>query len=105
MVVDRDSGREFRSSVNAVMVQKDFYLSKTEQGWSQEIERGLSKIEGSANTALTRMLSGDFPPSPSDRVAIADFIGVQFLRGQDMREGWREVELKDPLGNHFVFCG
>jgi hypothetical protein len=91
VMVSRDQKKRLSLNINQAYVQTDYYAVETGNGRSQEVEKLLSHIESEATTAIERMLSGKFPPSPDDRAAVAMFIGFQCLRGDEHREGYEQV--------------
>jgi hypothetical protein len=90
-MVSRDQKKRFPTDIRNACVQTDYYAVETGNGRTQEVEKLLSGIESDAATAIERMLSGKFPPSPEDRAAVAMFIGFQCLRGDEAREGYEQI--------------
>ncbi|NOK36946.1 DUF4238 domain-containing protein [Corallococcus exercitus] len=87
VMVSRDQKKRLPGQhIREVCAQTDYYTVETGNGPSQEVEKLLSRIEGEANTAIERMINGEFPPSATDREAVALFIGYQCLRGDESRQ-------------------
>src|SRR5690606_4741536 len=99
-MVSRDQLRSFVSGVRAACVERDFYAVETIEGWSQEVEKALSEIEGAAAPAVDRILKGGFPPNADDREAIAFMIAFQCMRGNDVRAMVEHVT--DHLGRLMI---
>jgi len=91
VMVSRDQKKRLPTDIRKACVQTDYYAVETDNGRTQAVEDFLGNIESEAATAIERMLSGKFPPSPEDREAVALFIGFQCLRGDEAREGYEQV--------------
>lgn len=87
VVAREDPARSFVTSLENVPVERDFYAVETDDGISQRVETELiAKVESDATPAIDRMLCGTFPPKVEDRINIAAFVALQYLRGWDTRE-------------------
>lgn len=81
-----DEGRP--GSVADTAVISNFYtFTPTGEGEaSVSVERLLSSVEAKARNALARLALGRlFPPQPTDRLALACFLALQFVRGPEQR--------------------
>ena len=79
-------------SVNNAAVESGFYTIVEESGEkSQRVEQLLSMVEGLANTAIERMLKGQFPPSTEDRTNLSLFMAFQTLRTPENRRGYEAM--------------
>jgi hypothetical protein len=90
-VVARDDlRRTFVASVDDVLAQRDFYTVDTDGEPSQEVEDLLSALDGKCAEMTRSLLNGVFPPVDENRVGVALFLTLQWVRGWGMR---RDMEL------------
>jgi hypothetical protein len=84
---DKKTGDWMDTHASNAAVRSDFYtVDLINEGASDEVERALGSIEGRMITALTHIDEGVWPPDEEDRRAIADFVGLQSVRGADFRD-------------------
>ncbi|TQF14238.1 DUF4238 domain-containing protein [Myxococcus llanfairpwllgwyngyllgogerychwyrndrobwllllantysiliogogogochensis] len=91
IMVSRDQKKRVSTDIKKACVQTDYYAVETNNGRMQDVEGLLSVIESNAAAAIENILSGKFPPSPTDREAIALFIGFQCVRGDETLQGYGQV--------------
>ena len=85
-VIARDDlRRTFVASVDDVLAQRDFYTVDTEGEPSQEVEDLLAALDGKCAEVTRRLLAGVFPPSDENRVDVALFLALLWVRGWGMR--------------------
>lgn len=81
---DKKMGDWMDTHASNAAVRSDFYtVDLINEGASDEVEKALGSIEGRMITALTHIDEGVWPPDEEDRRAIADFVGLQSVRGAD----------------------
>lgn len=90
VMISRDQKKKVTTDIKKACVQTDYYALETSDGRTQEVEQLLSRIESNAVGAIDNVLSGKFPPSATDREAIAQFIGFQCVRGDETRQGYEQ---------------
>lgn len=75
------------TKVDSVAAIRDFNTADdVDVGPSVAVERLLAKVDGEAARPVDRLATGVlFPPVPRDRVAIATWLGMQFVRGPTHR--------------------
>lgn len=85
--VDRVTGAKKRTTPNRATTKPHFYAVQRDDGrWDQSVEIAIGQqVEGPAAKAI-RNLDSCFPPSPSDREAIAKLVAVQLTRGESPRK-------------------
>lgn len=84
---DKSVGEWIETHASNAAVRSEFYtVDVIDEGASDEVERALGTIEGKMGVALTHIDGGAWPPSEEDRQAIADFVGLQSVRGPEVRE-------------------
>lgn len=85
---DAESGVEEIRNLKTAGVLRDFYLRERPDGDEiYDVEWSLGEAENAA-APLLRKLPKQWPPSPEDRNALAQFLGLQHLRGPAFRV-WR----------------
>lgn len=90
-----------RLSVRKAEVRKDFYTLRVDGVAPDHFEAELGKVETAAATAFTAILRDrQWPLAQANRLALAVWIAVQYLRGHDKRAmaaavhgSWRETEI------------
>lgn len=85
-MLDTTTGKWILTHASNAAVRNGFYtVDLIEEGPSDEVEKVLGRIESAMISALSRIDDGIWPPSEADRRALADFIGLQSVRGVDFR--------------------
>lgn len=81
------------TSPQKAATQTDFYAIEDKYGnKSISVEAYLSNVEGNAATVIRDiLLAGGFPPSESDKAALAQFMAFQIARGQNQRAALRQL--------------
>jgi hypothetical protein len=87
-VVTRDDlTKSYCASISDATVQRDFYALETDAGPSHVLETEvLAKAEGECKAPLSRLLGGTFPPTMQDRLLLAKFIALQWVRSENQTE-------------------
>lgn len=80
-MLDKQSDQWTTTHRRNAAVQTGFHTVDTVDGESDQVERALGRIEGAMATALRNIDSGRWPPNENDRRAIAEFLGLQVVRG------------------------
>lgn len=75
-----------RMGTPVVGVVNGFYTIETPDGSSDEVEDALMGLEGRANRVFDQLDDGQLPLTITDKVLLAEFIGVQMCRGQQYRD-------------------
>lgn len=84
---DRLEGKWLGTHASNAAVRSDFYtVDLVNEGASDEVEKALGLIEGRMAKALAHIDEGIWPPDEDDQRAIADFIGLQSVRGTECRD-------------------
>lgn len=84
---DKPSGEWIETHTSNAAVRSDFYtVDMINEGASDEVEKALGRIEGRMTIALGHIDDDVWPPAEEDRRAIADFVGLQSVRGIDFRD-------------------
>lgn len=84
---DKSGGEWIETHASNAAVRSNFYtVDLIEEGASDEVESALGTIEENMIHALARVDEGIWPPAEEDRQAIANFTGLQSVRGPDLRE-------------------
>lgn len=87
VMTDKRDARRIRTSVDAVMVIKDFYTVDTTSGKSYAVEIWLSQLEGRAAESLRKIDGGEFPlKSREDHDVLAVYIAFQLARGNEFHD-------------------
>lgn len=86
-------GRPHIQNVSDATVVKDFYSVPTASGEvSDYFERSFAELEGVAARALAITLAGtQWPLDPADKLALATWIALQFLRTESVRNSGTEM--------------
>lgn len=58
---------------------------ETDAGWTDALEKEISKLESVCAPVVKRLADGALPDNDRDREAIASFVALQFVRGKDAR--------------------
>lgn len=73
-------------TINDASVVKDFYSVRLPDGSISDVfEKQFSEIEGPASEALSKVLAGLHPIEGTERLALASWIALQHLRGEEIR--------------------
>ena len=113
---DAESGAEDIRNLRTAGVLRDFYLRERPDGEEiYDVEWSLGEAEN-ATAPLLRKLAQQWPPAPESRNAIAQFLGLQHLRGPAFRawrkrlvesaavsfadEGYSDDEIKAAVAHH-----
>ncbi|MDI1463361.1 DUF4238 domain-containing protein [Catellatospora sp. KI3] len=97
LVVQKTSGKRFRTHVTNAGAERDFYTYVGDDGELHgHAEQMLSKIEDQASSVIKNALGvfQVFPPQSEDRVLLATLIAFQMTRGRKTR---RALELQADL--------
>lgn len=87
---DAESGAEELRNLKTAGVLRDFYRRERPDGEEiYDVEWSLGEAENAA-APLLRRLPEQWPPSPDARNALAQFLGLQHVRGPAFR-GWRRT--------------
>jgi hypothetical protein len=98
---DKSTGEWIETHASNAAVRSDFYtVDLINEGASDEVENALGEIEGRMLTALRAIDQGEWPPDEEDRRAIADFVGLQSVRGTDFRDSIQDFY--DRVGQRWV---
>jgi hypothetical protein len=87
-VVHADGSRDYTTSTANAFAERDYYtVASVDAETDHEIiESGIySRAEGIADPALKRLVAGQFPPNPQDRMDFAGFMALQVTRGPHFR--------------------
>lgn len=91
--ISKEAGEVDLISVKRAAAEIDFNRIELPSGEvSYEIEHMLSWVENGAAPAIRRIRKGEFPPSDRDKDGLAGFLGLQFARGRNTRDGHQLVE-------------
>lgn len=85
-MLDMANGTWSMPHASDAAVRIGFYTVDMDTGPSDEVERALGTIEGGMIEVLRRLDHGLWPPDEQTRQAIANFVGLQVVRGADFRE-------------------
>lgn len=84
--VNRKTGQEHKSRVRKAARRAGFYALEDAEGqWHEDAEELMSQLEGDAAAALKLVRAG-IGRSLEEKAALATFIALQFVRGQDRRD-------------------
>lgn len=87
MMYDKAEAKWIETHASNAAVRSDFYtVDLLNEGASDEVERALGVIEGRMMSAVRTIDEGEWPPTEEGRQALADFIGLQSVRGTDFRD-------------------
>jgi Protein of unknown function (DUF4238) len=90
-MVGRD-GKEVRTGSKALAVENDFYTVECPDGGKDAIvEKALAEIDGQGAAAHSAFLRLEFPPEPEQKLAFAQWLGLQWVRGRSSRAGGKEL--------------
>jgi hypothetical protein len=87
VMTDKTDGRRIGTSLEAVMVMKDFYTVETTAGKNYAIEKQLADLEGRTAEVLRKIDQGEFPlRSSEDRALLAVYMAFQMARGTEFQD-------------------
>lgn len=90
-MLNRD-GKEVKTGSKALAVENDFYTVTNAEGEKDGIvEKALAEIDAQGAAAHSALLSYEFPLEPDQKVAFAEWIGLQWVRGRSSRATGREL--------------
>lgn len=102
-MVGRD-GSEVRTGSRALAVENDFYTVERPDGEKDAaVEKALAEIDGQGAAAHSAFLRREFPPEPEQKLAFAQWLGLQWVRGRSSRAGGEE--LADKLQKMLIRFG
>ncbi len=84
-VLDMPTGKEYLANVKDVTTRRHFYAVQGHPTNPNSFEDGLGSTEGRAARVLADVDAGVWPLPHDDRVQLAVFMTLQFLRGPDHR--------------------
>lgn len=84
-MTDRN-GKQIRTGVNALAVEKDFYTFTDKYGnKNSDLESIFAGVDSKASSARNAFLEGRFPPDKDQRQTFAEWLALQVLRGRAAR--------------------
>jgi hypothetical protein len=90
-MLNRD-GKEVKTGSKALAVENDFYTVTNPQGEKDGIvEKALAEIDAQGAAAHSALLRCEFPLEPEQKIAFAEWLGLQWVRGRSSRASGREL--------------
>jgi hypothetical protein len=98
------AGGEVRTGSKALAVENDFYTLELPDGEKDaSVEKALAEVDGQGAEAHRALLEFEFPLEPELKVAFAEWLGLQWLRGRSSRANGQE--LADKLQKMIIRFG
>lgn len=89
------AGDEVRTGSKALAVENDFYTLELPGGEKDaSVEKALAEVDGRGAAAHRALLEFEFPLEPEQKVAFAEWLGLQWLRGRSSRANGQELASK-----------
>jgi len=85
-------GREVRTGSKALAVENDFYTVELDGGEKDaSVEKALAEIDGQGAAVHRTLLQLEFPLEPEQKIAFAQWLGLQWVRGRSSRAAGEEL--------------
>jgi hypothetical protein len=85
-------GKEVQTGSKALAVENDFYTVERPGGEKDaSVEKALAEIDALGSAAHSAFLRSEFPPEPEQKVAFAQWLGLQRVRGRFSRASGQEM--------------
>lgn len=85
-------GKEVQTGSRALAVENDFYTVKRPDGEKDaSVEKALAEIDALGSAAHSSLLRLEFPLEPEQKVAFAQWLGLQWVRGRSSRASGEEM--------------
>lgn len=85
-------GKEVQTGSKALAVENDFYTVERPDGEKDaSVEKALAEVDALGSAAHSAFLRFEFPPEPEQKVAFAQWLGLQRVRGRFSRDSGQEM--------------
>jgi len=102
-MLNRD-GKEVKTGSKALAVEKDFYTVTNQQGEKDAtVEKALAEVDALGASAHSAFLRFEFPLEPEQKIAFAEWLGLQWVRGRSSRASGQE--LADKMQKRLIRFG
>lgn len=90
-MLNRD-GKEIKTGSKALAVENEFYTVINPEGEKDSaVEKALAEVDALGASAHSSLLRREFPLEPELKVAFAEWLGLQWVRGRSSRASGREL--------------